>query len=111
MSAFKWFMSSASLHGGPVSGRRFVRRLDFLIDFFDGLGRGGMRLLLARLDLVLTCSKYQSGEIDRSGRISRCGDEIMRIMLYELYEAAQSMLRSKKWFQLTSSSRVDRPSL
>jgi transposase len=42
----------------------------------------------------LTCSKYQSGEIDRSGRISRCGDEMMRVMLYE---AAQSMLRSKKW--------------
>jgi transposase len=37
----------------------------------------------------LTCSKYQSGEIDRSGRISRCGDEMMRVMLYE---AAQSML-------------------
>ncbi len=29
----------------------------------------------------LTCSKYQSGEIDRSGRISRCGDEMMRVML------------------------------
>jgi len=42
----------------------------------------------------LTCSKYQSGEIERSGRISRCGDEMMRVMLYE---AAQSMLRSKKW--------------
>ena len=42
----------------------------------------------------LTCSKYQSGEIDRSGRISRCGDEMMRVMLYE---AAQSMLHSKKW--------------
>jgi transposase len=42
----------------------------------------------------LTCSKYQSGEIDRSGRISRCGDEMMRVMLYE---AAQSMLRSKRW--------------
>jgi transposase len=42
----------------------------------------------------LTCSKYQSGEVDRSGRISRCGDEMMRVMLYE---AAQSMLRSKKW--------------
>src|ERR1700689_1048372 len=42
----------------------------------------------------LTCSKYQSGEIDRNGRISRCGDEMMRTMLYE---AAQSMLRSKKW--------------
>ncbi len=43
----------------------------------------------------LTCSKYQSGEIDRSGRISRCGDEMMRVMLYE---AAQSMLvRSTRW--------------
>jgi transposase len=43
----------------------------------------------------LTCSKYQSGEIDRSGRISRCGDEMMRVMLYE---AAQSMLfHSTKW--------------
>ena len=42
----------------------------------------------------LTCSKYQSGEIDRSGRILRCGDEMMRVMLYE---AAQSMLYSKKW--------------
>ena len=42
----------------------------------------------------LTCPKYQSGEIDRSGRISRCGDEMMRVMLCE---AAQSMLRSKKW--------------
>jgi hypothetical protein len=47
----------------------------------------------------LTCSKYQSGEIDRSGRISRCGDEVMRVMLYE---AAQSMLRSKKWSWLKS---------
>ena len=36
----------------------------------------------------LTCSRYQSGEIDWSGRISRCGDEMMRVMLYE---AAQSM--------------------
>ena len=42
----------------------------------------------------LTCSKYQSGEVDWSGRISRCGDGMMRVMLYE---AAQSMLRSKKW--------------
>ena len=43
----------------------------------------------------LTCSKYQSGEIDRSGRISRCGDEMMRVMLYE---AAQILLvRSTKW--------------
>jgi len=42
----------------------------------------------------LTPSKYQSGEIDRTGAISRCGDEMMRVMLYE---AAQSMLYSRKW--------------
>ena len=35
----------------------------------------------------LTCAKYQSGEVDWDGRISRCGDEMMRTMLYE---AAQS---------------------
>ena len=43
----------------------------------------------------LTCSRYQSGEVDRNGRISRCGDEMMRVMLYE---AAQILLvRSTKW--------------
>ena len=42
----------------------------------------------------LTPAKYQSGEIDRTGRISRCGDEMMREMLYE---AAQVMLNSNKW--------------
>src|SRR6187397_2251633 len=43
----------------------------------------------------LTPSKYQSGEINRTGAISKCGDEMMRVMLYE---AAQVMLtRTIKW--------------
>jgi len=43
----------------------------------------------------LTCSRDQSGERDRAGAISRCGDKMMRTMLYE---AAQSMLvRSTRW--------------
>ena len=43
----------------------------------------------------LTPSRYQSGESDRAGGISRCGDEMMRAMLYE---AAHIMLvRSTKW--------------
>jgi transposase len=43
----------------------------------------------------LTPARYQSGEIDRSGAISRCGDEMMRAMLYE---AAHIMLvRVAKW--------------
>jgi transposase len=43
----------------------------------------------------LTPAKHQSGEVDRTGAISRCGDEMMRMMLYE---AAQILLvRSAKW--------------
>ena len=43
----------------------------------------------------LTPSKYQSGEINRTGAISKCGDEMMRAMLYE---AAHIMLvRQAKW--------------
>jgi transposase len=43
----------------------------------------------------LTPSRYQSGEINRPGAISRCGDEMMRAMLYE---AAHIMLvRVVKW--------------
>ena len=43
----------------------------------------------------LTPAKYQSGENERTGAISRCGDEMMRVMLYE---AAQVMLtRTSKW--------------
>jgi len=43
----------------------------------------------------LTPSRYQSGESDRPGCISRCGDKMMRMMLYE---AAQTMLVvSTKW--------------
>ena len=45
--------------------------------------------------LGLTPCKYQSGESDHTGGISRCGDEMMRVMLYE---AAQVMLvRSTRW--------------
>jgi len=39
--------------------------------------------------------RYQSGEINRIDAISRCGDEMMRVMLYE---AARIMLvRTTKW--------------
>ena len=33
--------------------------------------------------LGLTPRKYQSGEIDRTGRISRCGDALTRTLIYE----------------------------
>jgi transposase len=45
--------------------------------------------------LGLTPCKYQSGESDRTGAISKCGDEMMRVMLFE---AAQILLiRSTRW--------------
>src|SRR3974377_2422209 len=43
----------------------------------------------------LTCAKYQSGESERTGAISRCGDEMMRTMLYE--RAQRMLFRSQKW--------------
>jgi transposase len=59
------------------------------------IARGRRREFNTLLGAVfgLTCSRYQSGEIDRSGRISRCGDKMMRVIIYE---AVLSMLRSKK---------------
>jgi len=48
--------------------------------------------------LGLTPRRYQSGETDIQGRVSRCGDELARTALYE---AAHSLLvRSKKWSAL-----------
>src|ERR1700676_4014882 len=46
----------------------------------------------------LTPKRYQSGETDISGRISRCGDPLIRAYLYE---AATVLLSScKKWSTL-----------
>jgi transposase len=43
----------------------------------------------------LTPRRHQSGEIDRTGGISKCGDAMMRTTLYQ---AAQVMLtRTNKW--------------
>lgn len=48
--------------------------------------------------LGLTPQRYQSGETNIQGRISRCGDELARTALYE---AANSLLiRSSKWSAL-----------
>jgi transposase len=48
--------------------------------------------------LGLTPRVYQSGELDRSGNVSKCGDKLMR---HALYEAANSHLRiSRKWSTL-----------
>ena len=72
---------------GPVVALTFRATVDVPARFRNSKTVGAV--------LGLTPSRYQSGEINRTGAISKCGDEMMRVMLYE---AAQSMLvRSAKW--------------
>lgn len=53
--------------------------------------------------LGLTPRRYQSGEIDRSGRISRCGDGLARTLLYEAAVVVLSRVKRgsglKDWAQ------------
>src|SRR5712672_3160840 len=72
---------------GPVVALTFCVTVDIPARFRNSKAVGAV--------FGLTAAKYQSGENNRTGAISRCGDEMMRMMLYE---AAQSMLvRSAKW--------------
>jgi transposase len=72
---------------GPVVALTFRTTIDGPARFRNSKAVGAV--------LGLTPCKHQSGESDRTGAISKCGDEMMRVMLYE---AAQSLLvRSTKW--------------
>jgi len=48
--------------------------------------------------LGLTPRQYQSGEVDRNGRISKCGDTLARTLLYEA--AVVILTRLKKAWSL-----------
>jgi transposase len=72
---------------GPVVALTYRATVDVPARFHNSKAVGAV--------FGLTPSKYQSGEINRTGAISKCGDEMMRMMLYE---AAQAMLtRTNKW--------------
>jgi transposase len=72
---------------GPVVALTFRVTVDVPTRFSNSKAVGAV--------FGLTPSKYQSGVINRTGGISKCGDEMMRAMLYE---AAHIMLvRSAKW--------------
>ena len=72
---------------GPVVALTYRATVDVPIRFRKSKSVGAV--------FGLTCAKYQSGEIDRTGAISRCGDEMVRTTLYE---AAQILLvRTTKW--------------
>src|SRR3989475_7884180 len=72
---------------GPVGALTYRVTVDLPARFRNSKAVGA--------EFGLAPSKDQSGGNNRTGAISRCGDEMMRMMLYE---AAQSMLvRSTKW--------------
>jgi transposase len=56
---------------GPVVALTYRATVDVAARFRKSKAGGAL--------FGLTCSKYESGEVDRSGRISRCGDEMMRV--------------------------------
>jgi transposase len=72
---------------GPVVALTFRATIDVPARFRNSKAVGAV--------LGLTPCKHQSGESERTGAISKCGDEMMRVMLYE---AAQILLvRSTQW--------------
>jgi transposase len=82
------FMSTPGV--GPITALAFRATIDHPNRFRRSRDVGA--------HLGLTPARYQSGETDIQGRISRCGDELARTALYE---AAHSLLlRSQKWSSL-----------
>ena len=72
---------------GPVVALTYRATIDVPARFRNSRAVGAV--------MGLTPCKYQSGESDYTGSISKCGDEMMRVMLYE---AAQILLmRSTQW--------------
>jgi transposase len=49
--------------------------------------------------LGLTPRRYQSGEIDRSGRISRCGDSLARTLMYEAAVVILTRVKRALWLK------------
>jgi transposase len=77
-----------SIHGvGPVVALTFRASVDVPARFKNSKAVGA--------SFGLTPSKYQSGEINRSGSISKCGDDMMRAMLYEAAHIV--LVRTTKW--------------
>ena len=80
---------------GPVVALTYRVTVDVPARFRNSKAVGGV--------FGLSCSKYQSGEINRTGAISKCGDEMMRMMLYE---AAQVMLTRTNILGLTTRLKL-----
>lgn len=70
---------------GPITGLAFRATIDQPDRFRRSRDVGA--------HLGLTPARYQSGETDIQGKVSRCGDELARTALYE---AAHSLARTQQ---------------
>ncbi len=59
---------------GPITALAYVTAIDDPGRFRKGRSVGAY--------LGLTPRRYQSGEVDRAGRISKCGDGLVRTLLF-----------------------------
>jgi transposase len=75
---------------GPLTAAAFVSTVDDPSKFRRSASVGAF--------FGLTPRRYQSGETDRNGRISKCGDRLMRALLYEA--ATVLMTQVRKWSAL-----------
>ena len=80
---------------GPIVALNFVAVVDDVSRFRKAADVGAY--------LGLTPRRQQSGEVDHSGRVSRCGDARMRGLLFE---AATSLIRLVKRFSSLKSWAV-----
>ncbi len=75
---------------GPITAMSFTTAVDDPSRFAKSSSVGAY--------LGLTPRQYQSGEVDRAGRISKCGDGLTRSYLFEA--AGVLLTRVEKWFPL-----------
>ena len=84
----RWFMTAPGV--GPITALCFLATIDDPTRFRRSRSVGAYA--------GLTTRRYASGEIDWTGRISKCGDKMLRTYLYE---AANVLLtRIAKWSPL-----------
>jgi transposase len=72
---------------GAVTAMAYVATVDSPERFSKGKDVGAY--------LGLTPRRYQSGEVDRVGRISKCGDSMLRALLFEAAHALLTRVRHK----------------
>ncbi len=92
----QWLFSALAEAGLPVicvETRHMRAVLKAQINKTDRNNARGMAQMM-RVGLYRPVHVREDATQPWDGRISRCGDEMMRTMLYE---AAQAMMRSKKW--------------